>query len=139
MPTYDYCCEKCNITTEIVHSIKDNSDQLCTKCNSVMIRQIGLGTYIVTGGITKSRSEQKEEDHSKKVKDFDRALKSRKKAFGSDSVGNPSDKPDPMHIVKRGRTIGGQQKEVDKKEFIKAAAKDNFMVAKAQEALNKKK
>jgi len=84
-------------------------------------------------------ADHKQSEHTKKVKDFDRAVKSRKKAFGTDSVGNPSDQPDPKHIVKRGRTLGGQQKEVDKTEFIKAAAKSNHIVDVAKSALKKSK
>ena len=44
-----------------------------------------------------------------------------------------------MHIIIRDRTLAGQDKEVDKKEFIQASAKDNYMVKVAQDALNKYK
>ena len=83
--------------------------------------------------------DRKEAEHTKKVKDPDRAIRMRKKAFGKESVGDPSMKTDPKHVIKRGRTIGGQQKEVDKGEFIKAAAKDPGMVQIAQNVLKKQK
>lgn len=79
--------------------------------------------------------DHKENEHKKKVKDPERAIKLRKKAFGHDEVGNPSMQSDPKHIVKRGRVLDGQTQEIDKKEFIKAAAKDPVMVHKAQQAL----
>lgn len=92
---------------------------------------------MITGGIKGSLEEHKESEHTKKVKDPERAVRSRKKAFGKDAVGDPSMQTDPIHIFKRGRTLGGQQKDIDKAEFIKAAAKDQVMVKKAQDALRK--
>lgn len=84
-------------------------------------------------------ADRKETEHRKKVKDFDRAVRMRKKAFGRDAVGDPVEKPDPRHVIRKGRTLGGQQVEVDKKEFIKAAARDPAMVKIAQESLKKNK
>ncbi len=39
----------------------------------------------------------------------------------------------------KGKALGGQHFEVDKKEFIKAASRDDYMVHEAQKALKKKK
>lgn len=102
-----------------------------------MERQIGMGSYVITSGINGSLEDYHEDEHRKKVKDPERAIKSRKRAFGHDAVGDPSMTTDPRHIVKRGRTIGGQQMDVDKSEIISALAKDDYAVHKAQEALKK--
>ena len=93
----------------------------------------------MTGGFKPTRADFHESEHHKKVTDKERAVRMRKREFGHDAVGDPVDKADPMHIVKRGRTLGGQEKEVDKKEFIQAAAKDPMMVKVAQDAVKKSK
>lgn len=138
MPLYDYKCQACDQIEEISHSIKKNPKYNCSNCGELMERQISLGSYVITSGIKGSLEDQKESEHAKKIKDPERAVKSRKKAFGQDAVGDPSMSTDPRHIIKRGRTLGGQQKEVDRDEFIKAAAKDPTMVEVAREALKKK-
>lgn len=137
MPLYDYRCQECDLIEEQYHSIKKDPVFKCPTCKTTMVRQVGLGVYVVTGGLNPSLADHKESEHTKKVTDKERAIKMRKKAFGHDSVGNPVGAADPRHVIRRGRTLGGQQKEVDKKEFIKAAAKDIVMVKKAQEALKK--
>ncbi len=137
MSTYDYECEKCEMSIEIVRSIKDDSDELCEKCGSVMNRLISGGATIIASGLKPSLADHRESEHTKKVKDPERSVRMRKKAFGHDAVGDPSMQTDPMHIVKRGRTLGGQETEIDKKEFIKAAAKDDVMVNIAKKALKK--
>ena len=120
--------------------MKDDFEYLCPDCEKPMIKQIGVGIYVITTGVGDTSEDRKQREHTKKVKDFDRAIKMRKRAFGSDAVGQPTnDKADPRHVVRRGRTLGGQQKEIDKKEFIQAAAKDPLMVKKAQDAIKKSK
>ena len=138
MPCYDYCCASCEIVEEIIHSIKKNPKIICKKCSSKMERMIGLGTYIVSKGIKQSLDNQKESEHKKKVKDPERALKSRKKMFGVENVGNPKMESDPKHLIK-GRALGGQQKTVDRDELTVALSKDNYAVHVAQEALKKSK
>jgi len=118
--------------------MSDDSVHLCPECNTQMEKQISRGAYIIASGISGTIADHKQKEHTKKVKDPERAVKMRKKVFGSDAVGDPKDQPDPKHIIK-GRTLGGQQKEVDKQEFIKAAAKDPYTVKKAQEAIKKSK
>ena len=135
---YDYRCPKCEIIEEQCHSIHKDPKFKCPECQTQMKRLIGGGAYIATG-LKPSLSDTREKEHTKKVKDPERAVKARKKAFGSDDVGHPVSEPDPRHIIKRGRTIGGQQKEVDRQEFIKAAGKDDGMVRAAQESLKKSK
>lgn len=137
MPTYDYFCEKCELVIEIKHSIHDESEHYCEQCKMLMQRQIGTG-YILAKGLKPTLDEIRDTDHTKKVKDPDRARKARISAFGREAVGSPPNQSNPRHIVKKGRTIGGQQKEIDRAEFIKAAAKDDRMVAEAKKALQKK-
>lgn len=139
MPTYDYKCPECDQIEEIKHSIHKNPKYKCSNCGTKMERQISMGSYVITNGIKGSLEDHKESEHHKKVKDPERAVRSRKRAFGHDAVGDPSMQSDPRHIVKRGRTIGGQQTEIDKKEFIKAAAKDDYVVDQAVKAINKSK
>lgn len=138
MPTYDYFCQKCNETIELVLSIKNSDIQICETCKSEMQRLISSGSYFASS-MNGTLADHKEVNHTKRVKDLDRAIKKRKKLFGSTDVGDPVDKPDPKHIVRRGKTIGGQHIEVDKKAFIKAAAKDDYTVNKAIQALKKSK
>ena len=138
MPLYDYKCPSCDQIEEISHSIKKDPEYNCGNCETIMERQVGMGSCVIIGGIKGSLEDHRESEHTKKVKDPERAVKGRKKAFGTDAVGDPGMTTDPRHIVKRGRTLGGQQKEVDRNEFIRAAAKDPVMVKKAQEALKKR-
>lgn len=137
MPCYDYFCAKCDLVDEVSHSIHKDPTIRCSECKTQMKRIVTGGAYIISGGTKDTLEDHREKEHQKKVKDPERAVKSRKKAFGHDAVGDPSMQSDPRHVVRRGRTLGGQQKEVDKREFIKAAAKDEGMVRAAQESLKK--
>ena len=136
MPHYYYKCPKCENIQEEFHSIKKNPRILCKNCNVKMNRIIGYGN-LITNGIKETLSDHRESEHTKKVKDPERAIRSRKKEFGTDSVGNPKMSSDPRHIVKRGKTLGGQQKDIDKTEFIKAAAKDDYIVEKCKKIIDK--
>lgn len=135
MPTYDYICDKCETTVEISHSIKSEEKYFCEKCKSEMHRVPVLPFYVINkeGGY----ADHKEEEAKKKHYDKDRARKKRVKEFGSDAVGVPCETPDKKHIIKRGRTLGGSEKIVDRKDYIKAMAKDPLAVARASEALKK--
>ena len=138
MPCYDYKCPGCDQIEEVTHSITENPMYKCTNCDTIMERQISLGSYVITGGIKGSLEDHKESEHTKKVKDPERAVRSRKRAFGHDAVGDPSMTTDPRHIVKRGKTLGGQEKEVDRQEFIKAAAKDDYILNQCIKATKNK-
>lgn len=81
----------------------------------------------------------KEEEHKKVVKDPERARRRRKRIFGSEATGDPPLQNDPRHVIKKGRTIAGQDKEIDRSEFIKAAAKSDSIVQTAAQALRKAK
>ena len=147
IPTYDYQCNngECSqfeMPFEVFRQMKDESEELCPECKMPATKMVSAPYNIrVKDG---TLANQKEEDHLKRVKDRDRAERMRKKAFGSDAIGT-GDKPENYRQGKeinvkgniRGRAIGGQMKEIDKQEFIKAAAKDDYTVAKAQEALKK--
>ena len=135
MPTYNYVCKKCNNDVDIMHMMSDDSKRKCSECGCVMEKQIGCG-YLALKGFKPSLADHRESEHTKKVKDKERAHRRRRKAFGQDSVGNSVDVPDPKHLI-RGRTLGGQFQDVDKKEIVKALAKDNFGVEIAKRALNK--
>jgi len=52
MPTYDYHCNKCKITKEIIRSISDDTEEKCQKCGTVMVRQFTLNRtgFIMKGG-----------------------------------------------------------------------------------------
>ncbi len=45
MITYDYCCDKCKITREEIHSIEKDPIIKC-ECGEVMRRLIGTGAMI---------------------------------------------------------------------------------------------
>jgi len=133
MPNYDYLCKDCGHIAEIMHMMSDESSRSCPKCDCPMEKQIGIG-YLVTRGFKPTLADRNESEHHKKVKDKERAVRMRKRAFGHDAVGDPVDKSDPKHIIK-GRTLGGQEKEVDKKEMIQALAKDPHSVQVALDSL----
>jgi len=138
MPCYDYTCKRCELTVEIFHTMSSKKKYKCPECNSKMIKLIGYGYF--ASSMKPSISDYKESEHKKKVKDPERAVRNRKREFGHDAVGDPSMITDPMHIIKKGRTLGGQQKDIDKKEIIKAAAKDDYVVDQCiQSVRNKKK
>lgn len=136
MPLYEYYCQACEVSHEVRHSIHQTDPAVCPDCSQPMTREITVPLMIISkeGGL----ANHKEAEHKKKVKDPDRAVKMRKKAFGHDAVGDPSMKNDPRHVIRRGKTLGGQEKEVDKREFVKAAAKDNAIVKQAYDAIHKK-
>lgn len=138
MPSYDYACEECGFIDEYRHMMSEEPKYECPECgHKYLAKQMSSTFYVAQSNFAPTAEDRKEDEHRKKVKDMERAVRMRKKAFGTDAVGDPVDKPDPQHIVKKGRTLGGQEMEVDKKEFVQAAAKDPAMVKKAQEAIKK--
>ena len=136
MPTYDYYCRKCDCLVEIFHMMSDESKRRCSECKSIMQKQLGCG-YLVSKGLKPTMEDTRENEHQKKVTDKERAYKMRRKAFGSD-VKVPIEKADPKHVVKKGRTLGGQQMNIDKQEFIKSAAQSDYIVDVAKKALKPK-
>lgn len=137
---YDYKCPKCGEVKEIRHEMSSTEKFYCENHKTkVQLEKQFSSTFYVSSGFGPTSEDRKEREHIKKVKDPDRAVKNRKKAFGKEAVGDPSMKTDPKHVIKRGRALGGQQKEIDRTEFIKAASKDDGIVAAAQNALQKGK
>lgn len=136
MPHYEYKCCSCDYVTEIFHGMSDETKHFCPQCKKELIKQIGTG-YLLSSGLKPSSEDRKEFEHTKKVKDKDRAIKKRRKLFGSDDVGSPVDKPDPRHIVKKGKYLAGAETEVDKKALIKALAKDDYAVNLAKKSIQK--
>ena len=135
MPIYDYHCERCNTTVEVKHAMSQKKRPRCEACKSPMKKQFSTAqTFICKSGGVEN---WKDKEHTKKVKDKERAYRSRKKHFGSFEA--PVESPNPMHIVKRGKVIAGQDKEIDRQEFIKAAAKDDYTVKVCENVLKKKK
>jgi len=137
MPTYEYLCEKCRTIYEVFHEMSCEDEFECSDCKEILVKQIS-STFHITTGTKPTLEDAREESHRKKVKDHERAIRKRRKAFGSSEVGSPSDKADPKHLV-RGKVLGGQEKEIDRKEFIKNAAKSDLMVDVAAKALKKAK
>ena len=135
MPIYDYRCPSCSLVFEIHHTMSDVSDKLCTSCNTKMNKLVSVA-YLASKGFKPTLEDLREVDHTKKVKDKERAIRKRRKIFGSTDVGEPVDKPADCHVIKRGKTITGQQIDVDKNSLIQALAKDDYSVQKAVEALN---
>lgn len=51
MPTYDYLCEKCGHTLEVLQGINDKKLKKCPKCGEPkLVRQIGSGGGIIFKG-----------------------------------------------------------------------------------------
>ena len=47
MPTYDYICNDCNLTTEVFHGINEQPEIHCSHCNSVNVaRSISGGAAV---------------------------------------------------------------------------------------------
>jgi putative FmdB family regulatory protein len=136
LPLYDYKCEKCEIVQEVQHSMNESPKVKCKKCKKKMQKLISGGCYI-SQGIKPRLEDHKESEHKKKTKDPERAVRARKKMFGHDAVGDPKMVNDPRHVVKKGKTLGGREMEVDKGELIRALAKDPLSVAKAQDVVKK--
>ena len=135
MPIYDYRCPSCSVVFEIYHTMSDTSDKLCTNCNTKMNKLVSVA-YLASKGFKPTLEDLREVDHTKKVKDKERARTKRRKLFGSTDTGDQVEKPADCHVIKRGKTITGQQIEVDKNSLIQALAKDDYSVQKAAEVLN---
>lgn len=125
MPTYEYLCKSCGHDTEIFHMMSDTEERLCPECNKPMTKLIGCGHAI----IMKSNSPQSQ---------IQREIKNREEKAKS-MRNTPKTRTHEGTGSGRGRALGGQHFEVDKKEFIQAAAKDPATVKAAQDALKRAK
>lgn len=150
MPTYSFHCQKCDSDFEsfskvfrkepIGEIIPDYDCKVCLDRGGVKrIWPDDLDISLVVGEF-KDRQAKQDEDHRKKAKDPDRAMKIRKKEFGSDNVNvKKSELAKREHKIQK-KIIPhsqGVSQDMDKKEFIKAAAKNPKAFKAAQEALKK--
>ena len=120
------------------------SDVVCEYCNSEnMIRVWPEELNIsVTFGEFKDRAEKQDDDRQKRVKDYDRSMKNRKKSFGSQNVNvSKSELAKRDHKIKKEIVPqqGGKTTDIDKTEFVKMAAKNPNAVKAAQNVINKRK
>ena len=76
----------------------------------------------------------KDADYEKKVKDPERAMKNRKKLFGTEGV---SITKSPYYKKEKRIKAQGTSQEMNKSDFIKMAAKNPNAVAAAQKAIGK--
>ena len=60
--------------------MSDDIQRKCPECAFSMKKQIGCG-YLATKGFKPTIADRKQSEHTKKVKDKDRAIKNRKKSF----------------------------------------------------------
>ena len=135
MPSYDYYCDKCDDMIDVYHSIMKNPDVICEACGKHRKRQIGTGMVIIKPD-KPDRYERSESAHKERVKDPERARRMRKKKFGTEGISIT--KSPYYHKEKRVKAQGTSQ-EVDKKEFVKSAARNPNAMKAAIDVLNKKK
>ena len=149
MPTFSYQCAECTNGFETFSKSfrKENigdmvTDQVCPQCQSNNVRRVWpdeLDNQIVIGAF-KARCDKQAEDNTKRAKDPDRAMKSRKSLLGSDSVnGRKSElaKRDHKIVKKIVPKDQGVSNDIDKTEFIKLAAKNPNAVKAAEEVLKR--
>lgn len=124
MPTYDYLCESCNASTEIFHAMFDDSPRMCPECNHEMTKLISAGYALIHPANPQSQLQKDIKEREERAKDL------RNKPVSRSHAGTGSGK---------GKALGGQHMEIDKQEFIKAAAKDPLIVEQCKKALKKSK
>jgi len=149
MPTYAYKCNRCNKGFEAFSKSfrKENigegvSDVFCPTCKVSKVIRVWPNELdiSVTIGEIRDRRDKEDEDNKKRVKDPDRAMRNRKKSFGSDNVNvSKSDLAKREHKIHKQIVpkAQGSTQDIDKTEFIKAAAR-NPNAVKAAEAVLKK-
>lgn len=49
MPIYEYLCDKCNTTVEILHKVEDDLGHLCNQCNRPLVKQVSLTSFRLKG------------------------------------------------------------------------------------------
>lgn len=49
MPRYEYKCEDCEKTKELIHSMNDVPEVKCETCGTIMYRVIGNFSFVVPG------------------------------------------------------------------------------------------
>jgi putative FmdB family regulatory protein len=66
MPTYDYVCDACDHSFELVQSMKDNALKKCPKCGKQKLRRLfGTGAAIVFKGSGFYQTDYRSESYKK--------------------------------------------------------------------------
>jgi putative FmdB family regulatory protein len=86
--TYDYFCDKCGYTKEIVHSMAETPEILCPECSGKMERLISqnFGGFTIKGGTSSIHSREKE-NRRKRSEDMGRRQRER---YGKPSYVKPN-------------------------------------------------
>lgn len=133
MPVYEYICKQCEHQFDVfVKGFNhQDSDTKCEACGKgPCIRQL-TAPMISISPDGPDRYERKEVEQSKKVKDPERARKMRKDKFGTEGISITKS----PHYHKQKQVKAQGKSDVDKKEFIKHAARNPKAVAAAASAL----
>ena len=97
MPTYEYECEKCEITFERFQNMKDEPVKKCPECDGPVRRLISAGAGVIFKGSgfysTDYRSESYKRE-AKKDKESSKVSESTKSEKKSDKSEKKSDKSD---------------------------------------------
>jgi putative FmdB family regulatory protein len=78
LATYDYYCDRCGYTNEVVHSMAETPEIKCPECNGTMERLIShnVGGFILKGGSPSIHSREKE-NRRKRSEEMGRRQKER--------------------------------------------------------------
>jgi putative FmdB family regulatory protein len=69
MPTYDYVCDNCGHTFELVQAMKDNPKKTCPECKKPKLRRlIGSGAAIVFKGSGFYKTDYRSDSYNKAAK-----------------------------------------------------------------------
>lgn len=47
MPIYDYNCDKCKTTKEVLQKLNDHVEVKCDKCNKVLTREFPTPSFMI--------------------------------------------------------------------------------------------
>lgn len=150
MPTYAYQCTKCKDFFERYSksfsslSIGDISkDVKCESCGANKSKLVWPDEIDIQFNIKefRDRGDKVDEDRAKRSVDRDRAMKKRKKLFGSENVNvGKSEMAKRKHTFKR--EIVPQQRgsstDIDKADFIKASARNPNAIRAAENVIRRR-
>jgi putative FmdB family regulatory protein len=140
MPIYEYQCIKCSNVQEQfllmskVHGLDKIDPKLrCDECSKLNVMKRVVSSSIQVKDPSRIRlngDPKKEAEYEKRAKDPERARRNRRHKFGCDGI---SITQSPFY--KKEKRIKAQGKnDVDKKEFIKAAARNPNAIKAAMKA-----
>lgn len=135
MPLYEYKHPK---TGEIFEDIRTfaNGDKPFVADDGVKCPRIMSTSFsLIIGEAKPDRYERKEMDHGKKVKDPERARRMRKNKFGTEGI---SITKSPHYHKQKRVKAQGTTNDIDKKDFIKSAARNPNAIAAAENVLKKR-